>query len=155
MARQFRRRWTDRLDWASSGQRLRLVFREIRCEAPGQLARGLVIRLLVGPGAARVEDLARNLWTAFRHEDPEIGVLAHRRRGRRARRAAMRGDDLVPGAAVIAKRASPPPRCEGLAGGRAIKADGLLRGVARRRDKGGVRRDVDAGTPGRGRRADV
>jgi hypothetical protein len=63
--------------------------------------------------------------------------------------------DLEPDAAVIAKRASPPPRREGLAGGRAIKADGLLRGVARRRDKGGVRRDVNSGTPGRGRRADV
>src|SRR6266568_2301485 len=65
----------DFLDFAADE---RLVLREIRREAPGQLACGLVIGLLVGPGTARVETLVRNLGAAFRHEDPEIGVLADR-----------------------------------------------------------------------------
>src|SRR3984893_5457635 len=56
----------DFLDFAADE---RLVLCEIRCEAPGQLTRGLVIGLLVGPGAAWIEDLARNIRTAFRHED--------------------------------------------------------------------------------------
>src|SRR5271169_2916142 len=55
-----------------------LEFGEVRRETPGQLARGLVIGLLVGPGAARVEHLARDLGAALGHHKPEIGVLAHR-----------------------------------------------------------------------------
>src|ERR1700730_12441178 len=68
-------------DFLDSAADERLVLCEIRCEAPGQLTRGLVIGLLVGPGAAWIEDLARNIRTAFRHEVTEIGVLPHRRRG--------------------------------------------------------------------------
>src|SRR5580693_7955322 len=61
-----------------------LVFAEIGLEALGQAARGLVIGLLVGPGAARVEHLVRHLGAAFRHEKAEIRLLADRRRGETA-----------------------------------------------------------------------
>src|SRR5436190_22809437 len=54
---------------------------EIVLEPFGQVARRLVISLLVAPGAARVEDVGRNVGAAFRHQEPEIRVLAHRRRG--------------------------------------------------------------------------
>src|SRR5215472_7956478 len=61
-----------------------LVFAEIGLEAAGQPACGLVIGLLIRPGAARVEDLIRHLGAALRHEQAEIGVLPHRRRGEAA-----------------------------------------------------------------------
>src|SRR5262249_27899815 len=57
---------------------------EVGREAPGQPAGGLVIGLLVGPGAARVEHFVRYLGAGLGYEHPEIGVLAHRGRGETA-----------------------------------------------------------------------
>src|SRR6516165_7275296 len=53
----------------------RLVFAEIGRESAGQRARGLVIGAFVGPGAARIEDLARHLGAALRHQAAEVRVL--------------------------------------------------------------------------------
>src|SRR2546421_5610559 len=65
----------DFLDFAADE---RLVCAEIGFEALRQAPCGLVIGLLVGPSAARVEHLVRHLGAAFRHEEAEIRLLADR-----------------------------------------------------------------------------
>src|SRR5271155_1261877 len=96
----------DFLDFAADEG---LVFAEIGLEALGQTARGLVIGLLVGPGAARVEHLVRHLGAAFRHEEAEIRLLADGRRGeaaveRGAQQGAGMGDRHAPPGAISAAR---------------------------------------------------
>src|SRR5215467_1988206 len=56
-----------------------LVFAKVGFETVGQPAGGLVIGLLVGPGATRVEYLGGHLGAALRHEQTEIRLLADRR----------------------------------------------------------------------------
>jgi hypothetical protein len=47
---------------------------KVRREASGQLARCLVVGLLVGPGTTRVEHLARDVGAALGHKETEIGI---------------------------------------------------------------------------------
>src|SRR5919206_4137680 len=62
----------------------RLEGGEIVLEAAAQVARDLVIGALVGPGAARVEHIGRQIGAALRNQEPEIRVLPHRRAGETA-----------------------------------------------------------------------
>src|SRR5437763_9862585 len=59
----------------------RLVFLEVVLEATAQAARHLVVAVLVGPGAARIEHAPRQVGAVFRHQEAEIRVLSHRHAG--------------------------------------------------------------------------
>src|SRR5712691_2402121 len=62
----------------------RLEFLEIVLEPAAQAARHLVVAVLVGPGAARIEHAGRQVGAALRHQEAEIRVLPHRHAGEAA-----------------------------------------------------------------------
>ncbi len=116
----------------------RLELGEIVLEPAAQAARHLVIGPLVGPGAARVEHIGRDLGTALGHQEPEIGVLAHRRPGEAAvergaqQRAGMGDRHALADPVGAARPAGIDEPAIGLEAGDAVAQHlGVLRGVTR------------------------